>query len=649
VIGRLRLCVSAVLGPLALVAPALLASAGAAHAATMTGTAAPVAGIVVSRMDTESGQLRFLLTPQYLKPGTSVDPARVAVRVGATVLASSAALATDLAGAPQRSLAVVLDATGSTSPAFRAAVGGAAIALAAAVPADVHLGLVVVGTKPVLALAPTADRTAFEQGVASVAYGGTANPVNGVDAAATALLATTGERRVLLFSDGQHAAASGRPTEVGSSLAGNGVGLDVVTLGATGSGLSVLTALATAAGGRALGTTDPATVTSHWQTAGRSFAPVLAVTVTVPTYLAGSTAALQVDLAGVGSTAVTATFARAAAAESGGTSILSWIPTWLGYVLALLVFVAIGLIVLALLWPRSGAHERIKQIANFGPARATPTRPDPSQSLPSGGLIARTALAASASVVRSGGLEERIALRLERAGMKLRPHEWLLLRTLITVGVAVLFGLLGGILAVPVGLIIGWLSTVAYQIALIERRARLFAEQLPDALQLVIGSLRSGFSLSQALESLVRESPHPIGAEFGRALAEHRLGADVSDALDRIAQRTRSEDLSWAVMAVRIQRDVGGNLAEILQTSVDTMRERARLRRHVRSLSAEGRLSAWVLICVPLALAGFMLLYRRSYLAPLFTDPRGLMMVIGGGILFVVGIFWMVRVIKVEA
>jgi tight adherence protein B len=233
--------------------------------------------------------------------------------------------------------------------------------------------------------------------------------------------------------------------------------------------------------------------------------------------------------------------------------------------------------------------------------------------------------------------------------MKMRPHEWLLVRILVTVGVAVLLGLIGGPLAVPVGLVIGWLSTVAYQVVLIERRSRQFAEQLPDALQLVIGSLRSGFSLSQALESLVRESPQPVGAEFGRALAEHRLGADVSDALDRVAQRTRSEDLSWAVMAVRIQRDVGGNLAEILQTSVDTMRERARLRRHVRSLSAEGRLSAWVLVCVPLALAVFMFLYRRSYLMPLFTDPRGIVMVVGGGALFILGIVWMMRVIKVEA
>jgi tight adherence protein B len=79
------------------------------------------------------------------------------------------------------------------------------------------------------------------------------------------------------------------------------------------------------------------------------------------------------------------------------------------------------------------------------------------------------------------------------------------------------------------------------------------------------------------------------------------------------------------------------------------MRERARLRRHVRSLSAEGRLSAWVLICVPLALGTFMTVYRRSYIMPLFTDPRGLVMLLGGGVLFVIGIIWMIRVIRVEA
>jgi tight adherence protein B len=189
---------------------------------------------------------------------------------------------------------------------------------------------------------------------------------------------------------------------------------------------------------------------------------------------------------------------------------------------------------------------------------------------------------------------------------------------------------------------------MVYQMQRIGRRERQFTEQLPDGLQLVIGSLRSGFSLSQALESLVREAPEPLAAEFGRAVAEHRLGADLSDALDRLAQRVGSTDLTWAIMAVRIQRDVGGNLADVLQTSVDTMLERERLRRHVRALSAEGRLSAWVLVCVPLFLSAFMAIYRRSYLMPLVTDTRGIIMLVVGAALFTVGILWLSKVVKVE-
>ena len=333
------------------------------------------------------------------------------------------------------------------------------------------------------------------------------------------------------------------------------------------------------------------------------------------------------------------------------SSSLSWVAGWLIYPVGLFLFAALVATVLALAWPRSEAYGRMKQIVHFGPARAT--TPVPKQEaeavVSTGGRIARTALAASATVVGSGGMEERISLRLERAGMKLRSHEWVLVQTLITVGTGVLLTFVGGLWAGLAGLTVGWLSTVAYQSVRIDRRSRQFAEQLPDGLQLVIGSLRSGFSLSSALESLVRESPEPLAVEFGRAIAEHRLGADLSDALDRLALRTQSEDLAWAVMAVRIQRDVGGNLAEVLQTSVDTMRERARLRRHVRSLSAEGRMSAWVLIFVPLVLGGFMAIYRRSYLAPLVTDPRGITMLVGGSVLFVLGIIWMTRVIKVEA
>jgi tight adherence protein B len=232
--------------------------------------------------------------------------------------------------------------------------------------------------------------------------------------------------------------------------------------------------------------------------------------------------------------------------------------------------------------------------------------------------------------------------------MRLRPHEWVLLRACAAVAVGALMFLVLGWPGLLVGVALGWLLTMGYRSIKASRRSNLFAEQLPDALQLVIGALRSGFSLPQALDAVVRESPEPVGAEFGRALAEHRLGADLSDALEGVVHRTSSDDLNWAVMAIRIQREVGGNLAEVLQTTVDTIRERARLRRHVRSLSAEGRLSAWVLIALPILLGLFMFTFRRDYLRPLYTEPIGLAMLLVGGGLLAIGIVWMSRTVKVE-
>jgi tight adherence protein B len=320
----------------------------------------------------------------------------------------------------------------------------------------------------------------------------------------------------------------------------------------------------------------------------------------------------------------------------------------LAYAFAGLLFLALVAIVLVVAWPRQLPTRRIKQIAHFGPRRARGGAAKPESGSPAT-AIARTALAATASVVRSRGTEARIALRLERAGMTLQPPEWVLLRILITVGGGIALFIALGPPGAILGLLLGFLATMLYQSVRVDRRESRFSDQLPDALQLVIGSIKSGFALPQALDALVSESPDPIRAEFGRAMAEHRLGADLADALERVAARTGSHDLVWVVMCIRIQREVGGNLAEVLQTTVDTMRERARLRRHVRSLSAEGRLSAWVLVALPLLLGLFMFVFRRSYMAPLITDPTGVTLLVAGSLLFILGIFWLIRVVKVEA
>jgi tight adherence protein B len=214
---------------------------------------------------------------------------------------------------------------------------------------------------------------------------------------------------------------------------------------------------------------------------------------------------------------------------------------------------------------------------------------------------------------------------------------------------ALLLGVFAGVLGVLLGALCGWLLARLVPRLRERRRRNAFADQLPDALQLVIGSLRSGFSLAQAIDAVVEDSPStPLTVEWGRAMAEVRLGAELDDALDRVAQRVDNEDLAWAVMAVRIQRETGGNLAEVLETTVDTLRERDRLRRQVQALSAEGRLSAYILIGLPFVLAGWLLLVRREYLSALWTTSAGLTMLVGSAILMAIGIVWMLRWMKVQ-
>ena len=156
--------------------------------------------------------------------------------------------------------------------------------------------------------------------------------------------------------------------------------------------------------------------------------------------------------------------------------------------------------------------------------------------------------------------------------------------------------MLGGLLGGTLGLA---LPGVVLKV-LAARRAKRFEQQLPDVLTLVASSLSTGFSLPQALDAIVRDVAQPAAKEFSRAMAETRIGSDIEDALERMADRMDSKNMHWAAMAIQIQRKVGGNLGETLRTTATTLREREALFRHVRALSAEGRLSAVILIALPI-------------------------------------------------
>jgi Flp pilus assembly protein TadB len=313
--------------------------------------------------------------------------------------------------------------------------------------------------------------------------------------------------------------------------------------------------------------------------------------------------------------------------------------------LTFLAILVLGLVIFAPLIDYTRHRRRMAQVDQFGLPGLLPPAPPAS----SGNPLANAALAVSAQLVRSSGAESDIAARLDKAGMRLRPNQWVLWRILFCVlGIGLFVLLLGPIFGVLIGFLVGFGGTAMYRRIRTERRYQAFANQLPDSLQLVVGSLRAGFALNQALDAMVHEAPEPIATEFSRALAEIRLGADLEDALSRLANRMRSRDLAWVVIAVRIQREVGGNLAEVVTTNMETIRERESLRRHVRALSAEGRMSAYIIGSLPLIIIVLMLTIRRAYILPLFTTAPGLILLTVAGILVTLGSLWMWRLVKVE-
>jgi tight adherence protein B len=199
------------------------------------------------------------------------------------------------------------------------------------------------------------------------------------------------------------------------------------------------------------------------------------------------------------------------------------------------------------------------------------------------------------------------------------------------------------------GVVLGWAGSYMWLRHRQARRSRAFADSLPDTLQLVASSLKTGFSLPQALDAAQQDGVQPMAGELGRALAAARIGAPLEDELELVADRTGSEDWRWAVMAIRIQRAVGGNLADVLLTTVRTLRDRAATRRLIRALSAEGRLSAYILIGLPIFVFCVLFVIRRVYIRPLWTTTPGLVMGVAAVVLMVIGSLWMRSLIRVEA
>lgn len=268
--------------------------------------------------------------------------------------------------------------------------------------------------------------------------------------------------------------------------------------------------------------------------------------------------------------------------------------------------------------------------------------------------ISEQILVLSDKLTRERKSTAKTALLLERADLAFRANEWVVLRmvaVVVTTAAAWLIfhgAAVSGLLAVIGGVLVGLFAPHVFLSFKAKRRGRKFETQLPDVLTLLASSLATGFSLAQGVDAIVRDASEPSAKEFSRALAETRIGATLEDTFDHLAQRMGSVNLEWTTMAIRIQRQVGGNLAETLRTTAATLREREALKRYVHGLSAEGRLSAYILVSLPFALFFYMLAVNKEYVSLLWTNRIGWGMLAGGGIAMVIGIFWMRSVVTVE-
>ena len=263
--------------------------------------------------------------------------------------------------------------------------------------------------------------------------------------------------------------------------------------------------------------------------------------------------------------------------------------------------------------------------------------------------IPDTVADAGGRVASAGGFGATLDVKLEQSGLPLKGGEFVVLTVIAAIG--------GGVIAIVLGLstVLGALIAVAtgavpYVIVrrAISKRDDKLQEQLPDVLTIMASSLRAGHSFLQALDTVSKEIAEPAAAEFSRVVAEIRLGRPAEDAMNAMAERIAVEDFTWAVLAINIQREVGGNLAEILDTVADTIRERQEIRRDVDTLTTEGRLSAIVLIAMPFVIATYMGLVNPDYIGLLFSRTLGWIMVGGAVVLMGVGVYWMRKVIDID-
>lgn len=648
---------------------ALLASAALAAATILLGSTAAWAEPQgrIQEVTSQPGAVAFVLSAEGLGEGQSINPQSVKTTIGGVEAVTTASpISGEVATPVTRTAMLVIDASGSMAEFGKLETAkSAANQYLDGLPADVNAGLISFADKAEVKVGPTQDREKVRAAIAALeAVGSTA--LNDAVVLGVNELGQAGSRNMVLLSDGADEGSTSSAKDARKQLAASGVVLDAVSAG-KGSQQKELAAFAKAGNGSLVTATDATALTAAFESAARSVDTQLAVTAQVPEGVEAGTSELKV-VALVGeqqitdSTAALITLAPvpSASASAGPVAAPKYDPglfdqTWFLIAVIIAIFIALAAIAAMAVGALDAKNRkegrisrRLEEVSLMGPPPGTSpsTRPE-------------TVLGESTAVRRAVSFADRVAAsrdttaiarKLEEASVTLRAGEWVVVNALIAILAGLLttlltdFNLLLTVVAFVLGLLLPWL----YLGRRAAKRKAKFYEELPDSMQMLAGGLSAGYSLPQALDNVAKESRGPLGQEINRALLESRLGLPLEDTLEAVAQRMDSVDFHWVVMAIRINRRVGGNLAEVLTTVGQTLRERERLRRQVKTLSAEGRLSGYILGALPVFLIGFILLFRPEYILPLFTQPIGWVILAVGLVLWIIGMIWMRNLVNME-
>jgi tight adherence protein B len=560
---------------------------------------------------------------------------------------------------------LLLDTSGSMNE--NNAIGSAKLAAASfldELPAEVPVGVVAFADTPSLVSPLTTDRNALRGSIAQLRATGRTSLYDGIVFANSLFSGSTEDRQFVLLSDGGDTASAATLEDaiaITSEVRTNAI--EIVT---SESNTEALASLAAAGNGRLTSITDPAALGALYQEIARSLVDRYRVsftsqasgsadyTLTVNTVFGPASASRLVDLpeapatttatvtappTTTGSPADTAPATSAAVppisgqtgSDDSGSSSTIFLVLGAG---------AVGIAFTTLLLVAFTGDRRRAGRRQLGIDR---TRKERGSSTPIGERV--TAMADD--VLARSGRRTGLANALDVADVALRPAEFVVVALSSAVAVGALLWLLSGPWLGLIGVVLAIVGSRSYLKIRADRRRAAFEQQLPDVLQLMTNALRSGFAVPQALDAVANQAAEPARSEFERINFESRVGLDFGDSLRAMAERMESKSFGWVVSALEINREVGGELAKVLSSLAATLRERQALERQVQTLTAEGRISAYVLTALPLIVGLAMALISPDYFAPMRESP-GPQILAFCAVLLGIGWIWMRSMIRTE-